>query len=62
MRLCMETLAVLNHYEDIGEENEKNTQEVNEDFILIKDNLDILKKLKEKICDKITLNGRISFN
>lgn len=54
------TLVVLDHPENTSEENEKNIEEVNENFILMEDNLSILKKVKKKKFLKISLNGWMS--
>ena len=43
------SLVIVYHHENAGEENEDNKKRVKEDFILMKDNLDILKKLRKKV-------------
>ena len=45
----MGLLVVINYGEDAGEENEENIEEANGDFISMKGNLDVLKKIKEKV-------------
>ena len=49
--------VILDHREGASDGNEKNIEEVTENFILMKCHLGILNKVRKKI-QKIPLNGR----